>query len=111
MTPANPFVATTHGDSTISATVMDGLTAIRQLRATEAEQGLKHNLVIALTGNAREQQKQNALDSGMDAVVIKPYSAQQLLDQIDRMVAARNKGDNTSDPGLKTAAGETNIDD
>jgi CheY-like chemotaxis protein len=48
---------------------MDGLTAVRQLRKEEKEQGLKRNLVIALTGNAREQQIQNALDSGMDAVV------------------------------------------
>lgn len=49
--------------------IMDGLTAVRQLRAEEFELGIHRNLVIALTGNAREQQQQNALDSGMDAVV------------------------------------------
>lgn len=67
--------------------VMDGLTAVRKLRVIEAEEGLKRNLVIALTGNAREEQKQNAIDSGMDAVVIKPYSAQQLLDKMESMTA------------------------
>jgi CheY-like chemotaxis protein len=48
---------------------MDGLTAVKQLRKEEKELGLRRNLVIALTGNAREQQRQNALDAGMDAVV------------------------------------------
>lgn len=49
--------------------VMDGLTAICTLRAEEDQLGLKHNLVVALTGNARDQQKQNAIDCGFDSVV------------------------------------------
>lgn len=49
--------------------VMDGLTAICTLRAEEEQLGLKHNLVVALTGNARDQQKQNAIDCGFDSVV------------------------------------------
>lgn len=48
---------------------MDGLTAIRTLRAEETEKGIPRNLCIALTGNARDAQKQMAMEAGFDDVV------------------------------------------
>jgi len=45
---------------------MDGLTAVQRIREMESEGRLKEQLVIALTGNAREAQIQQALDAGMD---------------------------------------------
>lgn len=49
---------------------MDGLTAIRTLRAEEqADSSIRKQAVIALTGNARDQQQKQALASGFDDVV------------------------------------------
>ncbi|WWD18861.1 hypothetical protein CI109_103316 [Kwoniella shandongensis] len=46
--------------------VMDGLTAIRQIRRLELEGALDEQLVIALTGNARQGQIDQAIAAGMD---------------------------------------------
>ena len=46
--------------------VMDGLTAVRELRSAEAAGTLSRNMVIALTGNARQGQIDQALEAGMD---------------------------------------------
>lgn len=46
--------------------VMDGLTAVRHIREAEALGTLPPQLVIALTGNAREGQINQAVEAGMD---------------------------------------------
>ncbi|EJT48035.1 two-component-like hybrid sensor histidine kinase 2 [Trichosporon asahii var. asahii CBS 8904] len=74
--------------------VMDGLTAVRRIRQFEAEGKLPgHQLVIALTGNAREGQIEEALKSGMDDVVIKPYKLPQLLRTMEQAVMGQSLGD------------------
>jgi CheY-like chemotaxis protein len=45
---------------------MDGLTAVRELREAEAAGALSRSMVIALTGNARQGQIDQALSAGMD---------------------------------------------
>lgn len=45
---------------------MDGLTAIQEIRKAEAAGTMSRNMVIALTGNARQGQIDQALASGMD---------------------------------------------
>ena len=45
---------------------MDGLTAIKIIRAEEKEGKLSRSYVIALTGNARQQQIDEAIAHGMD---------------------------------------------
>lgn len=80
--------------------VMDGLTAIRQIRASEKAGSLARNMVIALTGNARQGQIDQALEAGMDdgefmkgaeliSVVIKPYVLSNLLKKIKAITAKR----------------------
>ena len=46
--------------------VMDGLTALREIRTAEAAGTLERNVVMALTGNARQGQIDHALAAGMD---------------------------------------------
>lgn len=46
--------------------VMDGITAVREIRQSEAAGTLGRNMVIALTGNARQGQIDHALASGFD---------------------------------------------
>lgn len=65
--------------------VMDGITAVREIRQSEAAGTLGRNMVIALTGNARQGQIDHALASGFDDVVIKPYILVDLLNKIKSM--------------------------
>jgi CheY-like chemotaxis protein len=59
--------------------VMDGLTAIRHIRDAERRGILRPQLVIALTGNARQGQIDQARAAGMDDVIIKPYRLPALI--------------------------------
>ena len=63
--------------------VMDGLTAIKAIREMEARGELTvRQTVYALTGNARPAQIENALSSGMDSVILKPYKLDNLLSKL-----------------------------
>ncbi|EJT46944.1 hypothetical protein A1Q1_04314 [Trichosporon asahii var. asahii CBS 2479] len=68
--------------------IMDGWTAIKILRASE-NPALQSQLVIALTGNAREGQIVEALKAGMDHVIIKPYKLDRLIEKMRGAVAER----------------------
>jgi CheY-like chemotaxis protein len=81
---------------------MDGLTAVREIRDAERAGTLSPQMVIALTGNARQGQIDQAMEAGMDdgtspvldeptdtLVVIKPYVLSQLLKKIRAMFAKR----------------------
>lgn len=45
---------------------MDGLTAVRQIREGERAGTLSPQMVVALTGNARQGQIDQAIEAGMD---------------------------------------------
>ncbi|SCV70301.1 BQ2448_1695 [Microbotryum intermedium] len=67
----------------IEMPVMDGLTAIRELRRREAAgQTTKRYPVIAVTGNARSEQVKQIRESGFDDVALKPYKMASVLAQI-----------------------------
>jgi len=63
--------------------VMDGLTAVREIRRLEAASEIPGpNRIYALTGNARAGQVESAREAGMDDVLIKPYKIDQLLNKL-----------------------------
>ncbi|TDL18928.1 hypothetical protein BD410DRAFT_792720 [Rickenella mellea] len=63
--------------------VMDGLTAVREIRKLEESGEIpSRNRIFALTGNARAGQVQSIRDAGMDDVLIKPYKLEELLHKI-----------------------------
>ena len=87
---------------------MDGLSAVREIRACEVKGTLDRQMVVALTGNARQGQIDQALEAGMDdgmlpsaspcsasptdvqsVVVIKPYVLSNLLKKIRQMAEKR----------------------
>jgi CheY-like chemotaxis protein len=68
--------------TSVSSIVMDGLTAIRIIRDEEQAGKLRRSWVFALTGNARQAQVDDALAHGMDAVIIKPYTLDSLIERI-----------------------------
>lgn len=66
---------------------MDGKTCAREIRKMESEGSLKkHVPVIAVTANVRDEQVQDALQSGMDDVVSKPFRIPDLLKKIEALL-------------------------
>jgi signal transduction histidine kinase/CheY-like chemotaxis protein len=56
----------------ISMPGMDGLDAARAIREVEAEQGLSHVHMIAMTAHALDGDRQRILDAGIDDYITKP---------------------------------------
>ncbi|KAI5119585.1 hypothetical protein M0805_006470 [Coniferiporia weirii] len=68
--------------------VMDGITAVREIRKLEEAGDFPvRNRIFALTGNARAGQIQSAREAGMDEVIIKPYRLDELLAKIQESIA------------------------
>ncbi len=66
--------------------VLDGLTAIRQIRAFEAEQGRAPTPIAVLSANAMEQHRDEAVEAGADAHIAKPVTPDRLLAAIDGLL-------------------------
>jgi CheY-like chemotaxis protein len=70
---------------------MDGLTAIRHLRATEGE---KASLpVIVVTADTAVDLRERCMAAGADEVIMKPVAMGALLNAMGRMVARKASGD------------------
>lgn len=69
--------------------VMDGLTALKEIRRLEAEEGRPRTPVIALTANAMRHQIELLIEAGMDDHVGKPIDVAKLLGAVDRAVSDR----------------------
>jgi CheY-like chemotaxis protein len=65
--------------------VMDGLEAARRIRAleTEPEFGEKPTPVIALTANAFAEDREAALDAGMNGLLVKPLDRERLRETLE----------------------------
>jgi CheY-like chemotaxis protein len=62
--------------------VLDGYEATREIRRRE-EGSNRHQVIIALTGNAMAGDRKRCLEAGMDDYVAKPLKADDLLRLID----------------------------
>ncbi len=92
--------------------VLHGLEATRRIRAAEEAGGLPRVLVIALTASALTEDRQRYRQAGMDALLPKPWTAEELeraLDLVRAAAAARRAGPADADltgpgpgPGLDT---------
>ncbi|MFD0668843.1 PAS domain S-box protein [Ramlibacter sp. MAHUQ-53] len=65
--------------------VMDGLEAVRAIRADPALAGLP---VIALTAGAMSNQREEALKAGMDDYITKPFEMEQMVARLRVLAAA-----------------------
>ena len=74
--------------------VLDGYAATEKIRAAPQLHGLK---VIALTAGAFSQQRQAALDAGMDAFVAKPFNVDELVGKIQQLLG--RSGGSSADSG------------
>ena len=86
--------------------VMDGLEAIRLIRAEETARGRGRTPIIMLTANAMTEHKAWSLDAGADLHVAKPFTPDRLIGAIEEALALAEEAD-TAIPGpdLKAATG------
>ena len=63
--------------------VMDGVTAVREIRRKEIERGRPATPVLALTANAMTYQVEEYHAAGMDGVVAKPIEVASLFEAMD----------------------------
>ena len=61
---------------------MDGLEATRTIREKEKSTG-RHQVIVALTGNVAEEDKQRRVEAGMDGFVPKPFEMRLLFETIE----------------------------
>ena len=78
--------------------VLDGCSATRQLRAWEAQTGRTRLPVVALTAGAFEDDRQQCLDAGMDAVQTKPIAMDQLQTTLARWLPLPHNSMAAQDP-------------
>jgi len=76
----------------IEMPVKDGRTACRELREAEKCNDYPHLPVIAVTGNAREEQIDECLDAGFDEVAIKPYRITDITRLMNSVMSTRELG-------------------
>ena len=57
---------------------LDGLAAARRIRALEIESGETRTPIVALTANAFAEDREAALEAGMDGFLVKPLDRTQL---------------------------------
>ncbi|MBI4902145.1 MAG: response regulator [Acidobacteria bacterium] len=74
---------------------MDGLTATRLLREREAMRG-GHTVVIALTANVMQGDRERCIASGMDHYISKPIAAEEFLHAV--AIAASNQSIRSGTP-------------
>jgi two-component system, sensor histidine kinase len=68
--------------------VMDGLTAIRHIRAFEAAQGLPRCPIMVLSANVFQNHVQASYDAQCDDYLTKPVQRDALLDSVARLLGA-----------------------
>jgi CheY-like chemotaxis protein len=66
---------------------MDGLTATREIRTWEQQGKISNHIpIIAVSANARQEQRELAIKAGMDDSVAKPFRIAELVPKIERLV-------------------------
>lgn len=66
--------------------LMDGLQATKEIRKLEKEGLLTgHVPIIAVSANARQEQRDLAMDAGMDDSISKPFRIAELVPKIERL--------------------------
>jgi signal transduction histidine kinase/DNA-binding response OmpR family regulator len=72
----------------VSMPVMDGFQATRAIRAYESDKGLMPIPIIALTGHALKNDREDCLASGMDDYLTKPVKQVELIEKIEHYSGA-----------------------
>lgn len=83
---------------------MPGMNGYELSKAVRAQEQLKQLLIIALTGNASDDDKAQALESGINVFITKPYSPEDLLNVLKTHTSYTNPtASNAKQAEVKTA--------
>ena len=66
--------------------VMGGIDATRAIRERERVQRRGHQIIVAMTANAMQRDRDRCLEAGMDGYISKPISKTLLIEEINRVV-------------------------
>ena len=67
---------------------MDGLEATRAIRKIESEQGdTQHTVIVAMTAHARDSDRRDCLDAGMDNYMSKPIRIAELRNLLEELTS------------------------
>ncbi len=78
----------------IQMPIKDGFDTTREIRMLEANSG-KHTIVVALTANALEGDREKCIKAGMDDYLSKPIMAENLEEMLNKHLVGRNIGQGT----------------
>jgi CheY-like chemotaxis protein len=76
----------------IQMPVMDGYTAMREVRSCERERGAPHTPMIALTASALKEDVERCLEAGADLHLAKPVRKMVLLEAIRHLTTRQDAG-------------------
>ena len=83
---------------------MDGYTATREWRLLETSSDRPRQLIVALTANAVEGDREQCIAAGMDDYLPKPFKRDQLQTMITRNLSVRRHAKDMASTGLQFAA-------
>jgi two-component system, sensor histidine kinase and response regulator len=89
---------------------MDGLEAVKMIRAWEAEQG-GHVPIVAMTAHAMQGDRERCLEAGMDDYIAKPVRAKELFQTIARVFGDRETSPTAAAMEQRPAPGTDSPDD
>ncbi len=87
--------------------VLDGLSAVRQIRLIEQAASAPRIAIVAVTANAYESDRQDAVAAGMDDYLVKPFSDEALLQVLQKWTARppiAKSGDTLAEVAVEHAA-------
>jgi osomolarity two-component system sensor histidine kinase NIK1 len=65
---------------------MNGFEVTEKIRSFENEQGLTPVPIVALTANTLDNDREKCISIGMNEYLSKPFTADQLLEKIEKFV-------------------------
>jgi CheY-like chemotaxis protein len=84
--------------------VLDGNAATREIRELEADGEILRVPILGVTANVREPQKDEMKNAGMDNVMSKPYSMEDLIGRIKGLVKHEQEQEGESSKESKKEA-------
>ena len=65
--------------------IMDGWEATQRIRAYEKDNHIKASMIVALTANAMDGDREKCIGAGMDEYLAKPFKKKELLDKLQEI--------------------------
>jgi CheY-like chemotaxis protein len=71
--------------------IMPGMSGIEVVREIRGDEGLKHLPILVLTSQGLHQDRDEAIETGADDFMTKPFSSFEFIDNIKRLAGPGNR--------------------